>query len=115
MAAKKVVVGDGPDRERLTQQYSTIEFKGYCFGVELVAEYAQADCLVFPSKTDSFGLTSVEAMACGTPVAAYPVTGLIDEIRDGVSGHLNDVLTVAVRQCLSLDWNRARQESPRFS
>ena len=115
MAAKKVVVGDGPDRERLTRQYPNVEFKGYRFGEELVAEYAQADCLVFPSKTDTFGLTSVEAMACGTPVAAYPVTGPIDVIRDGVSGHLNDVLTVAVRQSLSLDRNRVRQESLRFS
>lgn len=115
MVASKIVVGDGPDRERLVQRHPDVEFKGYRFGSELVTEYAQADCLVFPSKTDTFGLTSVEAMACGTPVAAYPVTGPIDVIRDGVSGFLNEDLTVAVRQCLGLDGNQVRQEALRYS
>ena len=115
IAATKIVVGDGPDRERLVRQYPNVEFKGYRFGSELVAEYAQADCLVFPSKTDTFGLTSVEAMACGTPVAAFPVTGPIDVIQDGISGYLNEDLTVAVRQCLGLDRDRVRQEALRFS
>ena len=115
MTATKVVVGDGPDRERLERAYPDIEFKGYCFGNELVSEYAQADCLVFTSKTDTFGLTSVEAMACGTPVAAYPVTGPIDVIKEGVSGFLNDDLIVAVRQCLSLDRDSVRQEALQFS
>lgn len=115
MKASKVVVGDGPDRERLQRGYPEIEFKGYCFGLELVNEYAQADCLVFSSKTDTFGLTSVEAMACGTPVAAYPVTGPKDVIQEGVSGCLNDDLLVAVRQCLRLDRDRVRHEALRFS
>lgn len=115
IAAKKVVVGDGPDRERLVRQYPDVEFRGYRFGTELVHEYAQADCLVFTSKTDTFGLTSCEAMACGTPVAAYPVTGPIDVIREGVSGFLNDELGYAVRQCLTLDRDRVRQEALRFS
>lgn len=115
MTALKVVVGDGPDRERLERSYPNVEFKGYCFGSELVNEYAQADCLVFSSKTDTFGLTSVEAMACGTPVAAYPVTGPIDVIKRGVSGFLDDDLTIAVRQCLHLDRDHVRQEALRYS
>lgn len=115
IASTKIVVGDGPDRERLMRTYPDVEFKGYQFGSALVAEYAQADCLVFSSKTDTFGLTAVEAMACGTPVAAFPVTGPIDVIRDGASGSLNDVLSVAVRTCLDLDRNRVRQEALRYS
>ena len=115
MSALKVVVGDGPDRERLERSYPDVEFKGYCFGSELVNEYAQADCLVFTSKTDTFGLTSVEAMACGTPVAAYPVTGPIDVIKEGVSGFLNEDLILAARQCLHLDRDLVRQEALRFS
>lgn len=115
ISATKVVVGDGPDYERLVRKYPNVEFRGYRFGSELVYEYAQADCLVFTSKTDTFGLTSCEAMACGTPVAAYPVTGPIDVIREGVSGFLNDELDVAVRQCLTLDRDRVRQEALRFS
>ena len=115
MNASKIVVGDGPDRERLVREYPDIEFTGYRFGSELVKEYAHADCLVFTSRTDTFGLTSVEAMACGTPVAAYPVTGPIDVIREGVSGYLNDDLVAAVRQCLHLDRTLVRQEALRFS
>ena len=115
MSATKIVVGDGPDYERLVRQYPDVAFRGYRFGSELVYEYAQADCLVFPSKTDTFGLTSCEAMACGTPVAAYPVTGPIDVIREGVSGFLNDDLGTAVRQCLTLDRDQVRREALRFS
>ena len=115
ISATKVVVGDGPDHERLVRQYPDVEFRGYRFGAELVYEYAQADCLVFTSKTDTFGLTSCEAMACGTPVAAFPVTGPIDVIREGVSGFLNDDLGVAVTQCLTLDRDGVRKEALRFS
>lgn len=115
VTATKVVVGDGPDRDRLRRNYPDIEFKGYCFGTKLVDEYAQADCLVFTSRTDTFGLTSVEAMACGTPVAAYPVTGPIDVIREGVSGYLDNDLGVAVQKCLLLDRAVVRQDALRFS
>ena len=115
ISATKVVVGDGPDYERLVRKYPNVEFRGYRFGSELVYEYTQADCLVFTSKTDTFGLTSVEAMACGTPVAAYPVTGPIDVIKAGVSGFLNDDLIIAVQQCLHLDRDQVRQEALRYS
>jgi len=87
-AGSKVVVGDGPERARLQQQYPNATFTGYKFGDELAGHLAAADVMVFPSRTDTFGLVNLEAMACGVPVAAYPVTGPIDVISDGVTGAL---------------------------
>lgn len=113
--AKKVVVGDGPDRERLEAVYPKVEFRGYRKGESLVREYAQADCLVFTSKTDTFGLVLIEAMACGTPVASYPATGPLDVIRNGISGVIGSNLEEAVSQALHLDRDKVRNESLNFS
>lgn len=74
----KVVVGDGPALENLKRRYPGVLFLGALSGEELAAAYRAADCFVFPSLTDTFGLVVIEALACGTPVAAYPVTGPID-------------------------------------
>jgi glycosyltransferase involved in cell wall biosynthesis len=74
----KVVVGDGPALEKLRSAYPRAVFLGKLTGEELAAAYRSADCFVFPSKTDTFGLVVIEALACGTPVAAYPVQGPID-------------------------------------
>ncbi|MCY3884290.1 MAG: glycosyltransferase family 1 protein [Gammaproteobacteria bacterium] len=115
MDSKKVVVGDGPDRERLQRSYVNVDFKGYRTGEDLVREYAQADCLVFTSKTDTFGLVLIEAMACGTPVASYPTTGPLDVVRDGLSGVLNTDLSQAVSQALLLDRTKVRSEALNFS
>jgi glycosyltransferase involved in cell wall biosynthesis len=82
----KVVVGDGPDRGEIEQRYPTAMFPGYRFGVELASYLSAADVFVFPSRTDTFGLVMLEAMACGTPVAAFPVTGPIDVVTPGVDG-----------------------------
>lgn len=113
--AQKAVVGDGPDRQRLQEAYPDVEFKGYRKGESLVHEYAQADCLVFTSKTDTFGLVLIEAMACGTPVASYPTTGPLDVIRNGVSGVMGSDLEEAVSQALLLDREVVRTESLNFS
>src|SRR5262249_22628673 len=78
----KVVVGDGPYRERLQRDYPRAVFLGYRTGASLAEAYANADVFVFPSKTDTFGLVMIEAMACGIPVAAYPVVGPIDIVTD---------------------------------
>jgi len=98
----KVVVGDGPARATLEARYPEAKFLGAMFGTELASTYAAADVFVFPSKTDTFGLVMIEALACGVPVAAYPVTGPIDIITPEV-GALSDDLTAAIGEALTRD------------
>ena len=92
----KVVVGDGPFRERLQRDYPHVVFLGYRTGTALAEAYANADVFVFPSRTDTFGLVTIEAMACGVPVAAYPVVGPIDVVTDLRAGCLDNDLGRAV-------------------
>jgi glycosyltransferase involved in cell wall biosynthesis len=92
----KIVVGDGPQRERLHREFPNAIFFGYRSGLALAEVYKNADLLVFPSKTDTFGLVMIEAMACGVPVAAYPVVGPIDVVTVPGVGHLHEDLGVAV-------------------
>jgi len=99
----KTVVGDGPARAALEKKYPDVKFVGYKFGKELARYYQKNDVCVFPSKVDTYGITILESMACGTPVAGYPVTGPIDQIVNGVNGFVNDDLDFAVGQCLLLD------------
>ena len=99
----KIIVGDGPYRRELERRYPAIEFAGAKRGIELARYYAQADVFVFASRADTFGVVNIEALACGTPVAAYPVAGPKDIIDPGLTGFLNDNLELAVRQCLTLD------------
>src|SRR5690606_24968100 len=84
------------------------KFVGYRFGEELAAYMAAADVFVFPSRTDTFGLVLLEAMSCGVPVAAYPVTGPIDVVRQGVTGVLDDDLRAATLAALLLDPDQCR-------
>ena len=102
----KRVVGDGPECEALQQEYPEVEFSGYLFAAELREAYQQASVLVFPSLTDTYGLVMVEAIACGTPVAAFPVAGPLDVIVEGVSGAMSDDLQAACMAALSLDRER---------
>jgi hypothetical protein len=99
----KIVIGDGPERARLQRQYPNAAFTGYQFGENLAKHLAAADVMVFPSRTDTFGLVNLEAMACGVPVAAYPVTGPIDVIEDGVTGALDVDLAAAALRALKVD------------
>jgi hypothetical protein len=99
----KWVVGDGPDRSSLQARFPQAVFHGAKFGAELAHFYQQADVFVFPSRTDTFGLVLIEAMACGTPVAAYPVTGPKDVIPDPGAGALSDDLRAAAMKALTLD------------
>jgi glycosyltransferase involved in cell wall biosynthesis len=99
---KKIVVGDGPYLQKLKQTYTDVEFVGYKFGKDLVSYYQNSDVFVFPSKTDTYGIVILEAMACGTPVAAYPVTGPIDQINNGVNGFTDIDLELAVTLCLDI-------------
>ena len=98
----KYVVGDGPDLERLRRQFPNVTFTGQKLGQELTAYLAAADVFVFPSLTDTFGLVLLEAMACGVPVAAYPVTGPIDVVQNGKTGVLDHDLCQAVLGALTL-------------
>ncbi|MDF0489711.1 glycosyltransferase family 1 protein [Sphingomonas sp. H39-1-10] len=98
----KVIVGDGPARAALEARFPDARFLGARFGAELAAAYAAADVFVFPSRTDTFGLVMIEAMACGTPVAAYPVTGPLDVLKPGV-GVMDEDLDTAIAQALTLD------------
>ena len=102
LPGSKVVVGDGPERARLEHAHPDIMFAGYRFGDELAAHYAAADVFVFPSRTDTFGIVMLEANACGLPVAAYPVTGPIDVVREGVNGWLDEDLAVAAARALQV-------------
>jgi glycosyltransferase involved in cell wall biosynthesis len=99
----KIVIGDGPERARLQQHYPDAVFAGYRFGEDLASHLAAADVMVFPSRTDTFGLVNLESMACGVPVAAYPVTGPIDVIEDGVTGALDTDLAKATWRALKVD------------
>jgi len=103
LPGSKVIVGDGPDRERLEREYPDCHFVGYRFGKELASYIAGADVFVFPSRTDTFGLVMLEAMACGLPVAALPVTGPIDVVKHGETGMLDNDLGKACMAALDLD------------
>jgi glycosyltransferase involved in cell wall biosynthesis len=105
----KVVIGDGPDRPMLEKRYPSAAFLGFKFGVELAQALSSADVFVFPSRTDTFGLVMLEAMACGTPVAAYPVTGPIDVVARGVTGVLDEDLRKAALEALAIDREGCRR------
>jgi glycosyltransferase involved in cell wall biosynthesis len=107
----KVIIGDGPERARLERQYPRATFVGYRFGEDLAMHLAAADIMVFPSRTDTFGLVNLEAMACGVPVAAYPVTGPIDVVEDGVTGALDFDLAAAAQRALEIDSKACRERA----
>lgn len=95
----KVIVGDGPARERLEARYPNAHFLGAMEGCALAGAYAGADVFVFPSRTDTFGLVMIEALACGTPVAAYPVSGPVDIVTNDVgalAGDLDSAIALAL-------------------
>ena len=98
----KVVVGDGPARAELQRRHPQAVFTGVLAGEALAAAYRSADALVFASRTDTFGLVMIEALACGTPVAAFPVTGPVDLLNDAV-GAMDGDLVAAVGQALTRD------------
>jgi glycosyltransferase involved in cell wall biosynthesis len=113
--ARKIMVGGGPMLDEYEALYPDVEFVGVKTGKELADYYRMADVFVFPSRWDTFGIVMIEAMACGTPVAAYPVTGPGDVIESGVTGHMNHDLAEAVRCCLTLDRSQVAQGSQRWS
>jgi glycosyltransferase involved in cell wall biosynthesis len=115
----KVVVGDGPQRDELAARYPEVVFVGAKFGAELSAYFAGADVFVFPSLTDTFGLVLLEAMASGTPVAAFSAPGPIDLIPGSGAGVVapgqSEGLREACLVCLELDREAVRAFAEQFS
>ncbi|MGE3874024.1 MAG: glycosyltransferase family 4 protein [Parvibaculaceae bacterium] len=111
----RLVIGDGPQRRELERRFPDAVFFGYRFGEKLARMIASADVFVFPSLTDTFGLVMLEAMACGTPVAAFDVPSPIDVIQEGVTGALDKHLKLAILRALTLDRDEVRRGSLRFT
>ncbi|MFN4221351.1 MULTISPECIES: glycosyltransferase family 1 protein [Novosphingobium] len=121
----KVVVGDGPDLVRLKARYPDAVFLGPLHGEALASAYAAADVFVFPSRTDTFGLVMIEGLACGLPVAAYPVPGPLDVI--GIAGRgpdanlpmtvgaLDEDLSIAIAKALQCDRLGAAVQGARYN
>ena len=107
-------MGDGPERASLEQKFPEARFFGFKDKEDLPALYQQADVFVFPSRTDTFGLVLLEAMACGTPVAAFPVTGPLDVVGDSPAGVLDEDLGRACREALKLSRRQARIHAEGF-
>lgn len=119
----KVIVGDGPALSELKRKFADAVFLGAKHGAELASAYASADVFVFPSRTDTFGLVNIEALASGLPVAAFPVAGPIDIIGpDGTGMHgagkrigaLDEELEAAIRLALTADRRACAEEGARY-
>ena len=102
LPGSKVVIGDGPQRAELQARFPTCHFLGTKHGADLAAHLAAADVFVFPSLTDTFGVVQLEALACGVPVAAFPVSGPKDVVGGTRVGVLDEDLGQACRAALSL-------------
>jgi len=112
---QKIMVGDGPMLETYKRQYPDVTFTGFKTGIKLAEYYANADVFVFPSRWETFGIVMIEAMACGTPVAAYPVQGPKDVVDQGVTGYLEEDLATAVHRCLGLNRDKVLEGSQRWT
>ena len=115
LPGSKWIVGDGPALASIKQKYPEINYLGVLDQFELAKVYAAADVFVFPSKTDTFGLVLLEAMACGLPVAAYPVTGPIDVLGKSNAGVMHEDLREACLQALKIPREKAREHAEKFS
>ena len=109
------MVGGGPQIEELRARYPGVHFTGKKTGEELAQCYASADALVFPSRTDTFGMVLLEAMASGLPVAAFPVTGPVDVVKPGETGVLSEDLRQAALDAFALDRAHVRARAQDFS
>ncbi len=111
----KLVVGDGPQLSELKSSFPNVVFAGKQQGEDLIRHYASGDVFVFPSLTDTFGLVLLEALACGLPVAAYPVTGPRDVIAGTGVGILSHDLARAALDALNIDARVCRRYAMKFS
>jgi glycosyltransferase involved in cell wall biosynthesis len=102
LPGSKVVIGEGPQEAELRQKFPAATFLGLRKGVQLASLIASADVFVFPSRTDTFGVVQLEALACGVPVAAFPVMGPRDVIGDHPIGVLDEDLRAACLRALTI-------------
>jgi len=114
LPGSKLVVGDGPARAKLKRQFPNVRFVGAKSGTELASYYQRSDVFVFPSRTETFGLVMLEAMACGIPVAAFPVRGPLDVVKDPAAGILKDDLQQAALEALDLPRGAGRRHAEQF-
>lgn len=115
LPGSKLVVGDGPLLDSLRRRYPNAHFAGKQVGEALARHYAASDVFVFPSRTDTFGLVLLEALACGLPVAAYPVPGPLDVIGEGGSGCLDEDLRKAAIAALDIPRTECRRYALNFT
>jgi glycosyltransferase involved in cell wall biosynthesis len=115
LPGSKLVVGDGPQLAALKARYPDVHFVGAKFGEALACHYAAGDVFVFPSRTDTFGLVLLEALASGLPVAAYPVTGPLDVVGGTDVAVLNDDLRTAAIAALDIPRDACRAFAERHS
>ncbi len=115
LPGSKWVAGAGPALRGIRARYPNVNYLGVLSQQELAQVYASADVFVFPSKTDTFGLVLLEAMACGLPVAAYPVTGPLDVIGDSKAGVMHEDLRTACLAALGLRREDAAAHAQKFS
>jgi glycosyltransferase involved in cell wall biosynthesis len=115
LPGSKVVVGDGPLLDKLRGRHPEAHFLGRQIGATLARLYASADVFVFPSRTDTFGLVLLEALASGVPVAAYPVPGPLDVIGDSGAGVLDEDLGRAALAALNIPRERCRAHALRYT
>jgi 1,2-diacylglycerol 3-alpha-glucosyltransferase/glucuronosyltransferase len=115
LPGKKVVVGDGPQLLELKQRFPEVTFTGKRTGEDLAECFASADVFVMPSRTETFGIVILEAMASGLPVAAFPVTGPIDLITPGKTGIMSEDLAQAAKDALQLSRDGVREKALEYS
>src|SRR5579863_6447803 len=115
LPGSKVVIGAGPQEAELKRRFSATKFLGQLDNGILAAHLAAADVFVFPSRTDTFGVVQLEALASGVPIAAFPVTGPKDVIGDHPIGVLNEDLRVACMQALWISRESCREFALRYS
>ena len=109
------IVGDGPYRAELERRYPDVIFAGTKTGKNLAEYFANADCFVFTSRTDTFGVVIIESLAVGTPVAAYPVAGPKDILEEGITGHMSEDLVSSITKCLTYPRDRVAQASLKWT
>jgi glycosyltransferase involved in cell wall biosynthesis len=115
LPGSKVIVGDGPLQTRLAASYPQAHFLGSRSGEALAEIYSSADVFVFPSRTDTFGIVLLEALASGVPVAAFPVTGPLDVIGDSGTGVLSHDLREAALRALDISREHCRKYAAKFT